>query len=50
MIRDPLHLALVYGKLALYRSRFNHDAPGSVRRAYTVMKMHQILSKAWRRG
>jgi ubiquinone/menaquinone biosynthesis C-methylase UbiE len=47
VIRDPFHLALVYISLALYRSRFNrHDAPASVRRAYTVAEMHQILEQS----
>jgi len=47
VIRDPFHLALVYVSLALYRSRFNrHDAPASVRRAYTVTEMHQILEQS----
>jgi ubiquinone/menaquinone biosynthesis C-methylase UbiE len=44
LVRDPIHLALVYVSLALYRSRFNrHDAPASVRRAYTVKEMNQML-------
>lgn len=46
VIRDPVHLALVYISLALYRSRFNrHDAPASVRRAYTVKEMNQMLGQ-----
>jgi ubiquinone/menaquinone biosynthesis C-methylase UbiE len=46
VIRDPIHLALVYISLALYRSRFNrHDAPASVRRAYTVEEMNQMLGQ-----
>jgi ubiquinone/menaquinone biosynthesis C-methylase UbiE len=44
VVRDPIHLALVYLSLALYRSRFTrHDAPASVRRAYTVDEMQQML-------
>lgn len=44
VVRDPIHLALVYLSLPLYRSHFtHHDAPASVRRAYTVAEMHQIL-------
>ncbi len=36
LIRDPLHLALVYAGLPLYRSRLTrNDAPASVRQAYT---------------
>ena len=46
VVRDPIHLALVYLSLPLYRSRFtHHDAPASVRRAYTVAEMHQILGQ-----
>jgi ubiquinone/menaquinone biosynthesis C-methylase UbiE len=46
IVRDPLHLALVYLSLPLYRSHFtHHDAPASVRRAYTVAEMHQILTQ-----
>lgn len=46
LVRDPIHLALVYASLALYRSRFNrHDAPASVRRAYTVKEMHEMLEQ-----
>ena len=44
VVRDPIHLALVYFSLPLYRSRFtHHDAPASVQRAYTVAEMHQML-------
>jgi ubiquinone/menaquinone biosynthesis C-methylase UbiE len=46
VIRDPLHLALVYVSLPLYRSRFtHHDAPASVRRAYTVAEMRRMLEQ-----
>ena len=46
VVRDPIHLALVYLSLPLYRSRFtHHDAPASVRRAYTVAEMHQMLGQ-----
>jgi ubiquinone/menaquinone biosynthesis C-methylase UbiE len=46
LVRDPIHLALVYASLALYRSRFNrHDAPASVRRAYTIKEMNQMLGQ-----
>ncbi len=46
VVRDPIHLALVYISLAFYRSRFNrHDAPASVRRAYTVEEMNQMLGQ-----
>jgi ubiquinone/menaquinone biosynthesis C-methylase UbiE len=44
LIRNPLHLAFVYAGLPLYRSRLTrHDAPTSVRRAYTVEEMRRIL-------
>jgi len=46
VVRHPIHLALVYLSLPLYRSHFtHHDAPASVRRAYTVEEMHQMLLK-----
>jgi ubiquinone/menaquinone biosynthesis C-methylase UbiE len=46
VVRDPIHLALVYLSLPLYRSRLtHHDAPASVRRAYTVAEMHQMLEQ-----
>lgn len=46
VVRDPIHLALVYLSLPLYRSRFtHHDAPASVRRAYTVAEMQQMLGQ-----
>jgi ubiquinone/menaquinone biosynthesis C-methylase UbiE len=44
LIRDPVHLALAYASLPLHRSYMTrHDAPASVRRAYTIPEMHQIL-------
>jgi ubiquinone/menaquinone biosynthesis C-methylase UbiE len=44
LVRSPLHLALVYPGLALYRSRINrHDAPASVRQAYTPEEMKQLM-------
>jgi ubiquinone/menaquinone biosynthesis C-methylase UbiE len=44
VVRDPIHLALVYVSLPLYRSHFtHHDAPASVRRAYTIAEMRQML-------
>jgi ubiquinone/menaquinone biosynthesis C-methylase UbiE len=44
VVRDRIHLALVYVSLPLYRSHFtHHDAPASVRRAYTIAEMHQML-------
>lgn len=44
LIRSPLHLALVYAGLPLFRSRITwHDAPASVRRAYTCVEMEETL-------
>ena len=46
LIRDPVHLALAYASLPLYRSHFtHHDAPASVRRAYTIPEMQQMLQR-----
>jgi ubiquinone/menaquinone biosynthesis C-methylase UbiE len=46
LIRDQVHLALAYLSLPLYRSRFtHHDAPVSVRRAYTIPEMQQMLEQ-----
>jgi len=46
LIRHPVHLAMVYAGLPLFRSRLTwHDAPASVRRAYTVDEMHSILER-----
>jgi SAM-dependent methyltransferase len=45
LIRSPLHLALVYAGLPLFRSRLTrHDAPASVRRAYTCTEMCTLLT------
>ena len=44
LIRHPLHLALAYAGFPLYRSRITrHDAAASVRRAYTVDEMREML-------
>jgi len=44
LIRSRLHLWLVYAGLPLFRSRITwHDAPASVRRAYTADEMRQML-------
>lgn len=46
LVRQPIHLALAYVSLPLYRSRItHHDAPASVRRAYTIEEMHQMLQQ-----
>ena len=42
--RSPAHLALTYAGFALYRSRLTrHDAPASVRRAYTPAELRELL-------
>ena len=44
LIRHPVHLAMVYAGSPLYRSRLTrHDAPASVRQAYTPREMVEIL-------
>ena len=44
LIRSRLHLWLVYASLPLFRSRLTrHDAPASVRRAYTTKEMRSML-------
>jgi methyltransferase family protein len=46
LIRDPLHLALVYCGFPLYRSRLTrNDAPASVRQAYTRDEMDAMLRR-----
>jgi len=47
VVRHRAHLGLVYAGMPLYRSRLTrHDAPASVRRAYTVMEMKGMLGKS----
>ena len=42
--RSPAHLALSYAGFALYRGRITrHDAPASVRRAYTPGELRELL-------
>ena len=44
--RHPVHLGLVYAGLPLYRSRLTrHDAPASIRRAYTPEEMRGLLGQ-----
>jgi ubiquinone/menaquinone biosynthesis C-methylase UbiE len=44
VVRHPVHLALVYAGLPLYRSRLTrHDAPASVLQAYTQEEMLALL-------
>jgi ubiquinone/menaquinone biosynthesis C-methylase UbiE len=46
LIRHPLHLAFAYAGLPLYRSRLTrNDAPASVRQAYTVDEMRDLLQR-----
>jgi len=46
LIRSRLHLLLVYLGLPLFRSRLTwHDAPASVRRAYTIDEMRSMLAE-----
>jgi ubiquinone/menaquinone biosynthesis C-methylase UbiE len=45
--RSRLHLAAVYAGFPLFRSRLTrHDAPASVRRAYTIAELRAILKQA----
>ncbi len=46
LVRHPLHLSLVYAGMPLYRSRLSrHDAPASVRQAYTAEEMQTLLAQ-----
>lgn len=45
LIRSRVHLGLVYAGLPLFRSQITwHDAPASVRRAYTMSEMKSLLA------
>lgn len=47
LVRHPAHLGLVYAGMPLYRGRLTrHDAPASVRQAYTVNEMRDLLRKS----
>ena len=47
LVRHPLHLSLVYAGMPLYRSRLTrHDAPASVRQAYTPEEMKTLLARS----
>jgi ubiquinone/menaquinone biosynthesis C-methylase UbiE len=47
LIRDPVHLALVYAGFPFFRSRLTrNDAPASVRQAYTIAEMRRIVHEA----
>jgi ubiquinone/menaquinone biosynthesis C-methylase UbiE len=41
--RHPVHLALIYAAFPLFSRLTRHDAPASVRRAYTSSELGQIL-------
>ena len=46
LVRHPVHLAVAEAGRAIYRSRITrHDAPASVRRAYTVKEMKGLLAQ-----
>lgn len=46
LVRHPLHFALVHAGMPLYRSRLTrHDAPASVRQAYTVEEMQGLVAQ-----
>jgi ubiquinone/menaquinone biosynthesis C-methylase UbiE len=46
LVRHPVHLAVAEAGRAIYRSRLTrHDAPASVRRAYTVKEMKDLLAQ-----
>ena len=50
LVRHPLHMSLVYAGMPLYRSRLTrHDAPASVRQAYTVEEMQSLAGANQRR-
>ena len=47
LVRHPLHLAVAYAGLPLYRSRLTrNDAPASVRQAYTPEEARRIAQDA----
>jgi flavin-dependent dehydrogenase/ubiquinone/menaquinone biosynthesis C-methylase UbiE len=46
LVRNPIHLALAEAGRLIYRSRITrHDAPASVRRAYTVKEMREFIAQ-----
>lgn len=47
LVRSRIHLALVYLGFPLFRSRITyHDAPASVRQAYTIPELRELLRRA----
>jgi len=45
LIRSPLHLILVYAGLPLFSRMTRHDAPASIRQAYTPEEMRSLLAQ-----
>jgi ubiquinone/menaquinone biosynthesis C-methylase UbiE len=46
LVRSPLHLALVYAGMPLYKGRITrHDAPASVRQSYTPQEMRALMKQ-----
>lgn len=46
LIREWMHLAVTYAGMPLFHSRITrHDAPASVRQAYTVEEMRELLQR-----
>lgn len=46
LVRNPVHLAVAETGKLIYRSRITrHDAPASVRRAYTVKEMKDFIAQ-----
>ena len=43
--RHPLHLALIYAGLPLFSRITRHDAPVSIRRAYTLPELREMLGR-----
>jgi len=47
LVRNPLHLALAYAGIPIYRSRITrNDAPASVKQAYTLEEMSRFFGTA----
>lgn len=46
LIRHPVHVALVYAGLPLFSRITRHDAPASVRRAYTMQEIRRAVERA----
>lgn len=47
LVRHPLHLALAYAGVPIYRSRITrNDAPASVKQAYTIKEMSGFFREA----